>query len=484
MLIPYEYQKKVIEQGKAIIKQHRHLALAPVDMGLGKTMMSLRIAKEICFDLIIIICPKTLMSNWKKEIGKCTEIKNVILWSATKSKTQKWKKQFNFWFQKNTKIIIINIESFQTRNKDFQKLLNKLETIQNQILILDESTKIKNPDALRTKNLLSVFDDASKMILTGTPITNSPLDFFAQYEFLKPNFWNIQANTLKQSFYRFRARYAVLVDERVSRDRVIKKVIGFKKLDELKNKIEYCTIQLKKEDCVDLPEKIEQDIILEMSGEHRQFYDEFVKRLIAQLDDDTLSVTSAIAKFTRVRQICGGFFKADSGEIKTFADNRKKTFLLDEIEDTSEKIIISANYHEEINLLYEMLIEEYDKDSTVCYTGLQSVEVRANNLEAFEKNERTRFLILNPMTGAFGLNLQFCRIMYFYSLPTSPEQYQQLKDRIHRIGQTKNCLYKYVMYQDTIDERIKLILNQKQELSKLFTSKDMIKEFLLKGGEK
>ncbi len=476
---PYKYQQNTIDRGKVIIINHNHLSL-DVDMGLGKTIMSLYMAIDLQFEIIIILCPKTLISNWKSEIEKHTSLSNILEWDSSKSKTQKYIQNFKNWISKNRKIFILNIESFQIPNKNLSKIIQAIQNKnQKTIVVLDESTKIKSADAARTKRAIESFPPVwTRAILTGTPITNSPLDLFTQYLFLSLDFWKI-SGTLKQAFYKFRARYAVLIDERVSRDRVVKKVVGFKKLDELKSKIDYCTIHLKKEDCVDLPEKIEQDIVLEMSDEHRKFYETFKKKLIAELDDSSLSVTKAIAKFVRLRQICGGFFPADEGPITRITPNVKLNFLIGDIEDTNEKIIIAATYHEEINALYESLKIEYDKDSVVCYTGLQSIESRQNNLDAFKNNERTRFLILNPMTGAFGLNLQFCRIMYFYSLPTSPEQYLQLKDRIHRIGQKSSCLYKYLMYQNSIDARIKYILDKKEQLAKLFTSKEAIKEFLL-----
>lgn len=479
---PFEYQKQTIEKGVKLLKVFGHLALAPVFMGAGKTLMSMYMSIDLEHETIIIICPKTLISNWKSEIEKHTTFSNILEWDCQKSKTIKYINQFRFWNSKIPKIFILNIEAFQNSNKQLSKLLYAIQNKnQKTFVILDESSKVKCIDAARTKRIIETLPPAwNRVILTGTPITNSPLDFFAQYEFLKSNFWGIQANSLKNAFYRFRYRYAVLVDERVNRDRVIKKVIGFKKLDDLKSRIDYCTISLKKEDCVDLPEKIEQVVPLEMSDEQRAFYDTFVKKLLAELNDSTLSVTSAIAKFTRVRQICGGFFKEDeNGTIQRILPNQKIDFLLDDIEDTDEKIIIATSFHEEVSILYDFLTTEYGKESTVCYTGLQSIEARENNLQAFKNNKDTRFLLLNPATGAFGLNLQFCHIMYFYSLPVSPEQFWQLKERIHRIGQKDFCIYKYALYKNSIDERIKFLLDRKEELTRIFTSKEVIKQFLI-----
>jgi SNF2 family DNA or RNA helicase len=271
-----------------------------------------------------------------------------------------------------------------------------------------------------------------------------------------------------------------MIDERVSRDRVVKKVVGFKKLDELKSKIDYCTISLKKEDCADLPEKIEQEIIIDMSPEHRIFYLTFIKRLIGELDDATVSVTAAIEKYTRVRQICGGFFPSDeTGEIRRVTPNAKLQTLMDDIDGTDEKIVIVCCYHEEVNFLYENFIEEFGKDSVVCYTGRQSIESRNANLENFKTKLETRFLILNPQTGSYGLNLQFCHIIYYYSIPNSSELFEQGKDRIHRQGQKEMCLYKYFLYRDSEDVKSKCRLDAKKDGAEKFYSKQDIKKYLL-----
>lgn len=483
--IPYEYQKTVIESASSMMREFGYAALL-MDMGTGKSLCSLSVAVKNAYQQIIILCPKTLVNSWRSQIEAHTTLSNrVMVWDPQKVKTEKWKRGFFVWRKLNPRIAVLNIEAFQTKNPLLSKLISSLEKDNlKTFLILDESTKIKNADANRTKKIVVDTPETwNRAILTGTPVTNSPLDFFTQYEFLKKGFWGF-VGTLKNSFYRFRYRYAIMIDERVSRDKTVKKVVGYRRLDDLKKRIEHCTIQLRKEDCIDLPEKMEIDIPIEMCAEQRRFYDEFAKRLVAELDDNTLSVTSAIQKFTRLRQICGGFFvENEEKRHERILPNGKLDFLMDDIEDTNEKIIIVANYHEEINMIYEALIAEYDKCSTAVYTGAQNTETRAENLNQFEHNDEVRFLLINPQTGAFGLNLQFCRIMYLYSYTLSVEQHVQLKDRIYRIGQKNNCLYKYLYYVNSIDERIKKLLSDRIELAKIFTSKDDIKTFLLGAGK-
>lgn len=479
---PYLYQDKTIKKGDLILLQHSHLALL-LDMGLGKSLISLHIAADLQYQTIVIICPKTLINSWKKQIYEHTTLSHyVMVWNSQKAQTQKWQTVFKNWKNSHVKIFMINVESFQAPNKYLKMLIDSLVSLnQKTLLIIDESTKIKTPAAKRTEIILKSFPYTwQRIILTGTPITNSPLDCFAQYEFLKADFFQMHQKTLKQRFWKFKNIYAVMVDDYGAGGRTFKKIVGYRLLSELKSKMDYCTIQLKKEDCLDLPEKIEIEVPIEMSTEMRAFYETFRDKLIAELDDKSLSVTKAIVKFTRLRQICGGFFPDDeSCEIIRFEKNNKLDLMLDDIEDTGEKIIIVANYIDEIKMIYSKLNDIYGL-SVVTYMGELSHETRGLNLDKFQNDEKTRFLIINPQTGSFGLNLQFARIMYFYSLTPSPEQFWQMKDRIYRIGQKNCCLYKYLMYKHSVDIGGKQILDQKKELANIFTSKEQIKDYLLK----
>jgi SNF2 family DNA or RNA helicase len=483
---PYQYQIEVIERCRAFLRVYGYAALCPVDMGLGKTLMSLYVALEEHYTQIIIVCPKTLMNQWKKEISTHTNIEfTVMMWDSQKSKTEKWKRAFCAWLCFSPRIAIVNVEAWQTKNKNLEKLFDDMnEDVRKTVVIFDESTKIKAVTAGRTQRIVQEFPKVwNRMILSGAPVTNSILDLFTQYEFLKNNFWNIKNYeniNLKHAFYKFRYRYSILEEEYHAKDKTHIAVVGYRQLDDLKRRIEHCTIQLKKEDCIDLPEKTEQYVVLDMSAEMREFYDSFCTSLIAQLDDDSLSVTKAIQKFTRLRQICGGFFPTDGDKkIRRFLDNVKIETIYDMTEDTGEKIIIVGSYHEEIDIIKEKLVAGYSERSVVCYTGRQTTDERAENLERFKSNDETRFLIINPQTGAFGLNLQFARIMFFYSITTSQEQFVQLKDRIYRNGQKNECLYKYFSYRNTIDEQLKADRDQGVEMSLKFFSKEEIKQYLI-----
>lgn len=483
---PREYQKTAIEKCAAYLRQYGYAALAPVDMGLGKTLMSLYASIEGRYTQIIIICPKTLMRQWRKEIEEHTNLANhVMMWDAQKSKTDKWTRAFRIWKAFIPRIAIINVEAWQTKNKNLDKLIDDLNTeCKKTIILLDESTKIKNVTAERSRRIAQEFPQIwNRMILSGTPVTNSPLDLFTQYDFLKNNFWNIknyQNISLKHAFMKFRYRYAILEERHHAKDKTHIEVIGYRQLDDLKRRIAHCTIQLKKEDCLDLPEKTEIDVPIEMNAKHRDFYDGFCKRLIAELDDTSLSVTMAIQKFMRLRQICGGFFPDDAtGKIVRFDENEKLKAMIDTVEDTNEKIIFVVSYLEEVEIIRDALAYGYSEKSVVCYTGRQTTDERAANLEAFKETDETRFMIINPQTGAFGINLQFARIMFFYSITTSQEQFVQLKDRIYRMGQKNICLYKYFGYENTIDEQLKRDREQGIELSCKFFSKDAMREYLI-----
>ncbi|MBW2999219.1 DEAD/DEAH box helicase family protein, partial [Candidatus Woesearchaeota archaeon] len=197
---PYKYQEKIIFDAYHSFLSHGHHAFL-VEMGLGKTLMSLY-ASELLqrrgeLDSIIIIPPQALVDVWVDEIPKHTYFEdNFYLWKNSKP-IEKTEGLFP--------IIFINVEAFSRKNKYLKSFLHNHFLNYKTIVICDESTKIKNPKAQRTKNVLEYTSNAKyKAILTGTEITTSLLDLYTQYEFLKKFFWRMP------NYWVFRSKYADL----------------------------------------------------------------------------------------------------------------------------------------------------------------------------------------------------------------------------------------------------------------------------------
>jgi len=463
----YDYQKKCVEKAQAGLKQNGFFALF-LDMGLGKTLISLYIAnnffRQKLIDSLIILCPKTIMSIWEEQIRQHLNIFAVqLLFWSKKHKTKKFQKNFSYKMKRpGLKIFIINIEAFQRKNEILTKCLSAHQA-GSSIVAIDESSKIKTHNAKQTKRITNIFCNwRYKLILTGTEITNSVLDLYSQFKFLNYYFWKMK------NYYIFRARYAILKDKYAPGGRTFKAVVGFQKMDELQNRINPHLVRLKKEDCLDLPDKTIQMIPLKMSSEMRKVYDELKEKLRSQYRNTELTVMNKISLFTRFRQISGGMFPDSENreESESFADNQKLQFLIDELEDVdpAQKIIIWCSFVNEIFLIQKTLKKHFGSDSTIIYYGGVEQDVRQNKINTFKCNSDARFLIINTQTGAFGLNLQFASLAYYYNLPLSIEQYWQSLDRIYRIGQTQKVLYKILQYKKSVDIRIFNLLQTKTKI--------------------
>jgi SNF2 family DNA or RNA helicase len=432
-----------------------------LEMGLGKSKVSLNIAEILnkygSLKNILIICPKALLSVWKIEIPKHTYFENEpLIWNSSKIKTKKYQYAVSQMMVQETSIFIVNIEAFQTKNKHLLELLKSYLTDKSMV-ILDESSTIKNIGANRTLNLINLTKSATyKLALTGTEITNSPLDIFAQFEFLASNFWYDNKKP-KSAWYLFKNRYAIFKEIRIQEGRTIKTIVGSRRTEEIAKKITPYITRQKKDIWLDLPEKIFIPINIDMNPEQAKIYISLKESMMAEFGDEILTATTAIALLTRLRQVAGGFFP-ETGE--PIGKPPGIATLLSDVEEYSGKVVIFATYISEIEGIIEALKGAYGKDQVVDYYG--ATKDRDESLRAF--NNEARFFVSNISVGSKGLNLDCANLMYFYSKTFSSEDYLQAVDRIHRLNQRKICIYKSIIHNGTIQEKIERALSGKEKM--------------------
>lgn len=335
-------------------------------------------------------------------------------------------------------------------------------------LLVHNCSNIKGPDAKRAKALVQAGKLAKgRMILTGTETSKGPLDLYMQFEFLKPGFFGVK------SFFMYRSKYAILEDCYGSGGRTFKKVVGYQKLNELMDSIApYCTRALKR-DCLDLPEKIRQRVLVDLNPEQKRMYDELKKHLASILaSGEVMTVPNKISLFTKFRQITGGTVKnGDEYEVIDPLPQKLKA-LLDEVEDTDEQAIIWCAFRGEVGLIAKAL-SAYGRVST--YDGSTEIDDRSQAKVDFQ-NGTARFFVANMKAGAYGLNLQNCHLQYFYSRDLSPQANWQAEDRSHRPGQKQACVYKSLVCRGTVDERVLDLIEQSSDLRDILrgmSSEDM-----------
>ena len=356
------------------------------------------------------------------------------------------------------KIFIINVEAFSTA-KGVKFTENFI--LGHQVLFaVDESTTIKNPKASRTKAITKLAKNTKyRRILTGSPITQSPLDLYSQTEVLDTNLLGYT------SFYSFQNHYGEVVN-RYFGGRTVRQVVGYRNLDELSQKLDSFSYRVLKSDCLDLPEKlyIRRDVTL--TAEQKKLYGELKELAITELaNQETVSVTNVLTQLLRLHQIVCGHIKSDDGT-ETPINNNRIDELIEVIAEMQGKIIIWANYRQNILEIVETLQGLFGADAVASYFGDTTPDERERVIKQFQDPDSSlRFFVGNTQTGGYGITLTEAQNVIYYSNNFDLEKRLQSEDRAHRIGQKNNVTYVDLVAKDTVDEKIVTALRNKLDLA-------------------
>ena len=321
-------------------------------------------------------------------------------------------------------------------------------------------TTIKNHTAKRTKNLIKLTQKVKyKRILSGTPVTKSPLDLYSQCDFLNKDLLGFN------SFYTFRARYCHLQPiPSKSTGRQIMLPLYFMNLGELEHKLDTFSYRVRKQDCLDLPDKIYQRRYVELKGSQLDVYNNLKLFARAMFKDKEATFSNKLSEIVKLHQVCCGYFVSDEGEVKDL-ENPKLDELLNIIEESDGKIIIWANYVKSIENIVNTLQKKYGEESVVSLYGAIKVDERKENVRKFDKNPNVRFFVGNPVTGGYGLNLVSSNTVIYFSNNYDLEVRLQSEDRAHRIKQKNKVTYIDITCKNTIEEFILKALRKKLKIS-------------------
>jgi SNF2 family DNA or RNA helicase len=412
----------------------------------------------------LIVAPKGVYQNWFDiEIPNHlpTHIeKKMVLWKASFMKDNKIvSKEVDALFETGTdlQILVMNVESLSTKNG--VTFANKFLSCHETLMAIDESTTIKNPDAIRTRSIVQLGKSAKyRRILTGSPVTKSPLDLYKQCEFLNEGLLDYT------SYYAFKTRYSVLRTANFG-GRSVQIVVGYKNLDELSQRIEQFSYRVLKEDCLDLPSYSFTKRIIQLSKEQKKIYDSMKQLALAQLDNKLMTTATALVQLMRLHQITCGHFKSDDGTVQKIKNERLDA-LMDILSEVENKAVIWAHYKYDIEVIVEAIKKEYGPDSYVTYYGDTPSEIRQNNIKLFQdENSKVRFLIGTPQTGGYGITLTAGNVMIYYSNGYDLEKRTQSEARINRAGQKRKMTYIDIIAEDTVDEKIVEALRKKVDIA-------------------
>ena len=416
----------------------------------------------------IIIAPKGVYRNWLSQ-----EIPNhlpshishkTVLWTALTSKTKDKEYRQLFEIDNDLHILIMNVEALST--KKGLEFASKFLSCHETLLAIDESTTIKNPSAKRTKSILALGKAAKyRRILTGSPVTKSPLDLYTQCGFLNEHLLGFT------SYYTFRNRYANMIERNFGGRRV--QLIGsYKRLDELSDSIKKFSYRVLKEDCLDLPEKVYTRREVDLTDEQNKAYSTMKSAALASLKGKMATAPHVLTQMMRLHQITCGHLKNDDDTITEIKNNRLKELinLLDEVEG---KVIIWANYVYDIENIVKTIQKEFGDDSIVQYYGAIPAEQRQKNIENFQDPKSSvRFFVGNPQTGGYGITLTCANTVVYYSNGYDLEKRLQSEDRAHRIGQKNSVTYIDFIAPKTVDEKIVKALRKKMNIANEIMDED------------
>ena len=421
----------------------------------------------------LIIAPKGVYQNWydtEIPVHMADHIeKDVVLWKAMIN--QKQQTELNKLFKSSEKlhILVMNVEAFSTKKGlDFAA---KFMSCHNTLMAIDESTTIKNPEAKRTKNIVALGKYAKyRRILTGSPVTKSPLDLYKQCEFLDEYLLDYG------SYYAFRTRYAIMRSANFG-GRSVQVVVGYRNLGELSQKLEPFSYRCLKEDCLDLPDYVYTKRVIQLSPEQKKLYQQMKILALAELDGKQMTTQSAMVQLMRLHQITCGHFTSDDGTIKEIKNERLDA-LVDILSEIENKAVIWAHYRHDISAIINAVEKNFGADSYVTYYGDTSNEDRQKAIKEIQNpNSPVRFIIGTPQTGGYGITLTGANTMIYYANGYDYEKRIQSEARINRAGQTRKMTYIDIIAEDTVDEKIVKALKNKMNIASKITG-DELKDWI------
>tara|TARA_R110000868_G_scaffold39927_2_gene138542 strand:+ start:801 stop:2240 length:1440 start_codon:yes stop_codon:yes gene_type:complete len=457
---PYAHQEEALKRSY----DKRNYAYF-MEMGCGKSKVLLDnitwLAENKKIDTVIIVAPKGVYMNWKNSeipIHLHEDIESEIyVWRAMANKKQKTELMAAIKKRDKIRILLVNIESFATTKA--VKYLESFIHRSNFLLAIDESTTIKNPKAKRTKAIMKFGQNALyKRILTGSPVTKSPLDLYSQCSFLSFSLLGFD------NYWAFQGRYAIIKQQRMGAH-TFQQVVGFKNLEELTEKLKIFSYRVTKKDALDLPPKIYMTRDVELTSTQKQHYETMKNSAVAFLEDGGLvSAPEVMTRLLRLQQLLCGYLVTDEGETVEIANNRINT-MVEVIEEMEGKVIIWSRFRHDIKKIKKELIKIYGSGAVVTYYGDTTQDDREKAIYGFQNSPEVRFFVGNPQVGGMGITLHAATNMIYYANDFNLETRIQSEDRAHRMGQDKSVLYVDLIAPNTVDVHIVKSLLQKDKLA-------------------
>jgi len=413
------------------------------DCGTGKTLGVAAVIderkKRFPKYRTLVICPSTLIENWFEDVNKHTDLSVVTL---TGTKQQRLVK-----LDRPGDIYVVNYESSRI-------IADSLICKKFDLVVFDESQNLKGYTTLQSKAGYRIaMSTPHRIILTGTPIHNGPLDCFGQYRVLSPDIFGT-------SYYRFRARYAIMGGY------LNKQILKYINMDEFKRKISSCSSIIRKEEVLDLPPRTYETIHIDMSEEQTRMYKQLKDEFLTTCKSEIVTAPVMLTRLMRFSQITAGFYKTIEGKEIEYETNPKQDWLMEWLREHGHKTVVFVRFIRELKSL----------ENRCTMANIRFVSVygetkdRVARVTEFNGEPEIKVFIGQIDTAGAGINLQAAAYCVFLSNNYSYGDREQAESRIHRQGQlAKNCTYIDLVCRNTIDEAVLKILKKKESLASMIT---------------
>lgn len=427
------------------------------EMGCGKTLTTIAVAGALYnlgkIDRVLVVAPTSVCSVWPHDLNQFA----AFPWEARvllgdKKKRLKALNELKNWPFKALRIAVINYESTHRDG-----IFEALAAYRPDLIVCDESQRIKNPSAAQSKALHKLGDAAPfRMILSGTPVQNNAVDLYSQYRFLDPAVYGA-------NFYAFKNRYCIMGGYGQHQ------IVGYRNMDELVEKEHSVAYRVTKEECLDLPQQTFINRYVQFTDAEQAIYEQLRKSSFLELETgENVTATTILTMYLRLMQLTGGFLTADESTRPKQVNTAKLDALADIVDDyvvdAGKKLVIFARFRAEIAAIENLL--RLRKIQYGSIYGDVPMEERGKIVEDFQTNPDTKVFVAQIQTAGLGITLHAASTAVFYSYDYNYANYAQALARIHRIGQHLPVTYIHLVVDGSIDEKILAALENKEDMAK------------------
>lgn len=429
------------------------------EMGCGKTLTAIAImgAMYIRREItrVLVVAPTSVCSVWPHDLEAFAAFpfQASVLLGEKEKRLEALRRLTDYPETANRLLVaVINYEATHREG-----LKDALQDYDADLIICDESQRIKNPGAEQSKAVQKLGDAARfRLILSGTPVQNSVIDLYSQYRFLDPGVFGA-------NFYAFRNRYCQMGGYGGH------EVVGFQHMDELVHKEHSIALRVTKAECLDLPGQTFVRRYVQLEPAARQLYTQIARASCAELENgEHVTASIVLTKLLRLMQLTGGFVQADGADRPQQAGSAKLDALADILEDyvqeAGQKLVVFARFRPEIATICQLLEQRGIRYGRI--DGEVPMDQRGAIVETFQQDPGVKVFVAQIQTAGLGITLHAASAAVFYSLDFNYANYAQALARIHRIGQAQSVTYIHLLAEHTVDEQVLDALERKEDLAR------------------